>query len=86
MLAKSNLADKPPRAVGLLGGGVIGGGWAARFILNGIDVLLYDPAPNAVEHVQTVLASARRAFRQLTPVRLPPEGSLTVVESVADAV
>ncbi|MFM7649531.1 MAG: 3-hydroxyacyl-CoA dehydrogenase NAD-binding domain-containing protein, partial [Acidimicrobiaceae bacterium] len=30
------------RTVGLLGGGVIGGGWAARFILNGIDVKIYD--------------------------------------------
>ena len=31
--------------VGLLGGGVIGGGWAARFVLNGVDVDLYDPDP-----------------------------------------
>ena len=33
--------------VGLLGGGVIGGGWAARFVLNGVDVDLYDPDPEA---------------------------------------
>lgn len=31
--------EELPRAVGLLGGGVIGG------ILNGVDVRLYDPAP-----------------------------------------
>ena len=37
----------PARRVGLLGGGVIGGGWAARLLLNGIDVRLYDPAPDA---------------------------------------
>ncbi|MDF0498877.1 3-hydroxyacyl-CoA dehydrogenase NAD-binding domain-containing protein [Bradyrhizobium yuanmingense] len=86
MVEKLNLADKRLRAVGLLGGGVIGGGWAARFMLNGIDVRLYDPAPNAVEHVQKVLASARRAFQQLTPIWLPPEGSLSVVDSVAAAV
>nr|WP_051380672.1 3-hydroxyacyl-CoA dehydrogenase NAD-binding domain-containing protein [Bradyrhizobium sp. WSM1743] len=76
----------PPRAVGLLGGGVIGGGWAARFILNGVDVRLYDPAPNAVEYVQKMLANARRAYRRLTGVPLPIEGALTLADSVADAV
>ncbi|MGR4932777.1 3-hydroxyacyl-CoA dehydrogenase NAD-binding domain-containing protein, partial [Bradyrhizobium sp. CAR08] len=86
MVEKLNSWDKRPRAVGLLGGGVIGGGWAARFILNGVDVRLYARSPRTLERVQGMLASARRAFRQLTPVRLPPEGSLTVVESVADAV
>lgn len=86
MPKKSQVAEKWPGAIGLLGGGVIGGGWAARFVLNGIDVRLYDPAPNAVESVQKVLANARRAFRKLTMVPLPPEGALTVVESVPDAV
>ncbi|MET4608356.1 carnitine 3-dehydrogenase [Bradyrhizobium sp. JR4.1] len=86
MIGKMEPVQKFPRQVGLLGGGVIGGGWAARFILNGVDVRLYDPASNAVEHVQKVLANARRAYRQLTLVTLPPEGALTVVESVADAV
>lgn len=86
MLDKSNIYEKLPRAVGLLGGGVIGSGWAARFLLNGVDVRLYRPSPGTVERVQKVLAGARRAYRQLTLVALPPEGSLTVVESVADAV
>ena len=35
------------KTAGLLGGGVIGGGWAARFLLNGVDVKLYDPDPEA---------------------------------------
>ncbi|MDF0523389.1 3-hydroxyacyl-CoA dehydrogenase NAD-binding domain-containing protein [Bradyrhizobium yuanmingense] len=46
---------KLPRAVALLGGGVIGGGWAARFIINGVNVRLYDHAPAAVERVQKSL-------------------------------
>ncbi|MEY9104460.1 carnitine 3-dehydrogenase [Bradyrhizobium yuanmingense] len=86
MREKLKLAEKGARAVGLLGGGVIGGGWAARFLLNGVDVRLYDPAPNALESVQKVLDNARRAFRKLTMVPLPPEGTLTIVESVAEAV
>lgn len=85
-MLEAKLPESLPSVVALLGGGVIGGGWAARFILNGVDVRLYDPVPNAVEYVQKVLANARRAFRQLTLVPLPPEGSLTVVDSVADAV
>ncbi|WP_247445314.1 3-hydroxyacyl-CoA dehydrogenase NAD-binding domain-containing protein, partial [Bradyrhizobium sp. 38] len=80
------LPEKLPRRVGLLGGGTIGGGWAARFILNGVDVRLYDPAPGAVDRVQAILANARRLYRQLTQVPLPAEGALTVVESIAEAV
>ncbi|NOJ44651.1 3-hydroxyacyl-CoA dehydrogenase NAD-binding domain-containing protein, partial [Bradyrhizobium australiense] len=66
--------------------GAIGGGWAARFVLNGVDVRLRDPAPGAVEKVQHQIDSARRAYRRLTRVPLPPEGRLSVAESVADAV
>lgn len=75
-----------PRAVGLLAAGVIGGGWAARFMLNGVDVRLYDPAPGAVNRVQDRLTKARRAYGRLTQISLPAEGSLTVVNTVAEAV
>src|SRR3954464_409874 len=68
-----------PRTVGLLGGGVIGGGWAARFALNGVDVRLYDPAPDAERTVDEVLANARRAMRRLTLAPLPAEGAVTLV-------
>ena len=47
--------------IGLLGGGVIGGGWAARFLLNGHDVVMFDPDPEAPRKVGEVLANARRA-------------------------
>ncbi|MGY3538025.1 carnitine 3-dehydrogenase [Bradyrhizobium sp. USDA 4515] len=80
------MSGRLPRGVGLLGGGVIGGGWAARFLLNGVDVRLYGPSARAVERVQNILANARRAYRRLTQVTLPAEGALTVATSVADAV
>ena len=32
----------------IIGGGVIGAGWAARFLLNGWDVAVFDPGPEAV--------------------------------------
>jgi carnitine 3-dehydrogenase len=71
--------------VGLLGGGVIGGGWAARFLLNGVDVQLFDPDPDAPCAVDEVLTNARRACRRLTTAVLPPEGRLTFVGSPAEA-
>jgi carnitine 3-dehydrogenase len=81
----SAMADLP-RRVGLLGGGVIGGGWAARFALNGVDVRLYDPAPEAARAVDAVLANARRALRRLTLAPLPEEGAVTLVATPEDAV
>jgi carnitine 3-dehydrogenase len=72
--------------VGLLGGGVIGGGWAARFALNGIDVRMHDPDPDAERKVGEVVANARRAYTGLTHARLPREGAITLVASLEDAV
>jgi carnitine 3-dehydrogenase len=74
------------RSVALLGGGVIGAGWAARFVLNGWNVQLYDPAPETAAGTADVLANARTAYEQLTLAPLPPEGELRVVGSVEEAV
>jgi carnitine 3-dehydrogenase / betainyl-CoA thioesterase len=74
-----------PRTVGLLGGGVIGAGWAARLLLNGVDVRLYDPQPDAARVVAEVLDDARHAYQRLTLAPLPVEGDLLVVDSVAEA-
>ena len=75
-----------PGLVGLLGGGVIGGGWAARFVLHGVDVNLYDPDPEAERKVARMLANARRAWQRLTLMPLPDEGRLRIVKSPEAAV
>ncbi len=72
--------------VGLLGGGVIGGGWAARFLLNGVDVTLYDPDPETPRKVGEVVAQARRAYAKLTMAPLPHEGVLRFVATPEEAV
>jgi carnitine 3-dehydrogenase len=82
----ADAAAARPRAVALLGGGVIGGGWAARFLLNGIDVRLFDPDPEAARKVDAVLQGARRAYGKLTLAPLPAEGELTRAPSVEEAV
>lgn len=61
-----------------VGCGVIGAGWAARFLLNGIDVAVYDPALNTAQLLDHALDNAERAWRLLTQAPLPRRGRLTV--------
>ncbi len=75
-----------PPTVGLLGAGVIGGGWAARFMLHGVDVRLFDPSPDAARAVLDTVERGRRAWRRLTLAPMPAEGTLTIVDSVEEAV
>ncbi len=79
------MADAP-RTVGLLGAGVIGGGWAARFVLHGVDVRLFDPSADAALAVRDTVERGRRAWRRLTLAPMPAEGTLTIVDSVEEAV
>ncbi|KEJ89236.1 carnitine 3-dehydrogenase [Sulfitobacter donghicola] len=74
------------KTAAIIGGGVIGGGWAARFLLNGWDVQVFDPDPQAERKIGEVLANARRSLPGLTDVALPPEGKLTYHASIAEAV
>jgi carnitine 3-dehydrogenase len=78
--------DRLPRRAALLGSGVIGGGWAARLLLSGVDVALYDPAPEAAQAARAALARAQRAWSRLTLVTPPSPGTLTLVDTVAEAV
>ncbi|RTZ95300.1 MAG: carnitine 3-dehydrogenase, partial [Deltaproteobacteria bacterium] len=70
----------------IIGGGVIGGGWAARFLLNGWDVRLFDPDREATRKVKEILDNARRSLPGLANVALPEEGRLTFCNSIAEAV
>ncbi len=74
------------RKVGIVGGGVIGAGWAARFVLNGIDVAIYDPDPDVERKTAAVLDNARRALARLFGQALPAEGKVTFAASIAEAV
>ncbi|WP_050805640.1 carnitine 3-dehydrogenase [Novosphingobium nitrogenifigens] len=74
------------RTIGLVGGGVIGAGWAARFALAGYDVKIFDPDPEIGRKVEEVLANARRAQQRMLGALLPVEGTVTVAASLAEAV
>jgi len=72
--------------VAIVGGGVIGGGWAARFLLNGWNVNLYDPDPEAQRKFSEVMANARRSLPGLLDVALPQEGEFCLTRSIEEAV
>ena len=70
----------------IVGGGVIGSGWAARFLLNGWDVAVFDPTTGAERRLRAVLDDARRSLPALYDRALPSEGALAWCPSVAAAV
>jgi len=73
------------KTAAIIGGGVIGGGWAARLIENGIDVAVFDPAADAKEKFDTVLANAENAFAKLTTAPRSQKGSVRWHDTVAAA-
>ncbi|MEY8830711.1 carnitine 3-dehydrogenase [Sedimentitalea sp. XS_ASV28] len=74
------------RTAAIIGGGVIGGGWAARFLLNGWDVRVFDPDPEAERKIGEVLDNARRSLPGLSDAPLPAEGQLSFHAQIAEAV
>ncbi|UWQ02975.1 carnitine 3-dehydrogenase [Aliiroseovarius crassostreae] len=69
----------------IIGGGVIGGGWVARFLLNGWNVSVFDPDPDAERKIGEVLDNARRSLPALYDKSLPAEGVLTFYDDMGDA-
>src|SRR5450755_450475 len=65
------------KTLGLLGTGVIGGGWAARALHFGIDVVAADVKPEMEEWIRGAVANAEGALSRLTFAPLPPKGRLS---------
>jgi carnitine 3-dehydrogenase len=76
---------KPARAA-VVGGGVIGGGWIARLIQNGVDVGIFDPDPEAARKIGDVITNADHAVGRLTIAPLPTRGEMHFAASIAEAV
>ena len=70
----------------IIGGGVIGGGWAARFMLMGWDVRIFDPDPQAQRKIGEVIDNARRSLPGLSDVALPAEGRVSFHETMSETV
>src|SRR5260221_1033838 len=65
------------KTLGLLGHGVIGGGWAARALHFGIDVIAAEVKPEMEEWIRGAVANAEPAMARLTFAPLPPKGKLS---------
>jgi carnitine 3-dehydrogenase len=59
--------------VGVVGTGVIGGGWALHFLARGLDVIAFDPHPDARARMQRMIDSAWPSVEKLG---LDPTASL----------
>ncbi|TXH67126.1 MAG: carnitine 3-dehydrogenase [Thiothrix sp.] len=70
----------------VIGGGVIGAGWVARLIENGIQVRIYDPDPTAPQKIDAVLNNSRHAYSKLTMAPRRAEGKFTFASDIASAV
>lgn len=53
------------RTVCVVGAGVIGAGWAARYLAHGLEVVATDPAPDAEERLRAKVALAWPALEQI---------------------
>lgn len=74
------------KQVAAIGGGVIGGGWVARMLLNGLDVNVFDPAPEARVRTEAMIEHGARTMGKLTAVPLPARGRLRYCDSIEQAV
>lgn len=74
------------KTAAIIGGGVIGGGWAARFVLNGWDVKVFDPDPEAERKIGEVMGNARHALPMLYDCALPEEGKIIFCATMSEAV
>ena len=71
------------RTLGLLGTGVIGGGWAARALHFGIDVVASDVKPEMEGWIRGAVENAAGALSRLTMAPLPRPGKLSFTTDLA---
>ena len=72
--------------IAIIGGGVIGAGWASRFLLNGWDVQIFDPAPDAKRKFGEVFANAKHALPSLAKEDMPVQGHMQFCDAIEEAV
>ncbi|ABV94558.1 hypothetical protein Dshi_2825 [Dinoroseobacter shibae DFL 12 = DSM 16493] len=74
------------RTAAIIGSGRIGSGWAARFLLFGWHVRVFDADPGAQARLTQVIEAARTSLLGLYDTPLPPPGRLSQHGSIAEAV
>jgi len=70
----------------VIGGGLIGGGWVARLLENGVDVKVFDPDNSAPQKIDAILKNANLAAENLIDAPRPVPGALVFCETISQAV
>lgn len=70
--------------IGIIGAGVIGAGWAARFVLHGHDVAIFEPSDATWANLASIIDRAAGSYADLG-IGSEQRGSVTRVASIAAA-
>lgn len=81
---KQKLSEKKGE-IAIIGAGIIGAGWCARFIINGYNVAVFDPSEKTQETCIRTIENAQKAMLEMTMVSLPKKGDLRVVRTIEKA-
>ncbi|WP_161491782.1 3-hydroxyacyl-CoA dehydrogenase NAD-binding domain-containing protein [Bradyrhizobium centrolobii] len=73
------------RRVACLGTGLIGGGFVALFLARGLDVIVWDPAPDAKDRLDQILTTAWTTLERLG-ARAEDRGTLSWASTAEEAV
>ncbi len=70
--------------IGIVGAGVIGAGWTARFVLHGHDALVFEPSDSTWANLDSIIERAAGSYADLG-IGASQRGTVTRVSSIADA-
>lgn len=74
------------KKVAVIGGGVIGAGWAARALAKGLDVIAFDPAPDAEAILRGKVANAWPSLEDLGLAPGADQARLQIASTLEEAV
>ena len=73
------------KTIALVGGGVIGGGWATRCLANGLSVVVTDPRPESRDYVERMIDEAWPIL-EAADLIAKPAGHLSFADNIEAAV
>ena len=73
------------KTIALVGGGVIGGGWATRCLANGLSVVVTDPRPESRDYVERMIDEAWPIL-EAADLIAKPAGQLSFADNIEAAV
>lgn len=81
-----NKGDNGIKNITVVGTGVIGNGWIARFLAKGYDVIAFDPAEGAEERTKKAVAQAWPSLQKLGLAMGAHQSRITFKETMEEAV